>query len=320
MHNILAVSCVLLLWSIAVANTQPLTSISPLLPPLGSISNNGILKFEDIKSLSSPMKVALALLRADDYKAAQASFQKIQRSSPQEALAYRGEIEAAQRLNTLDKTVTRYRKLLSVAEQADTRGRDNSLHLAVLHWALGEAIMMRNGFYPKEIGDSPSLLGEEPKQQFLDALNLDADLLVAHLSIAAYFEHSSLGKGTLARLHYKEALRLRPDLYQLRYLYAYTWDRPGILGNKAELIARGARTFTEDDDRAPEKAIPGYLSLVRDHPTYAPPYYVLGDDYFMLNDKVKAKFYYEKYLEYGNRSGKGWKRIKKVVDDMNEHS
>lgn len=303
---------------------QPSTGIPSHLPPLGSISNNGMLKFEDIKPLSVPLKTALALLRADDYEAAQASFQTIQRSSPQEALAYRGEIEAAQRLNTLDKTVTRYRKLLLVAEQADTRGQhergqDESVRLAVLHWALGEAIMMRNGYYPKEIGDSPSLLGDEPKQQFLDALKLDPDLLVAHFSIAAYFEHSSLGKGTLARLHYKEALRLRPDLYQLRYLYAYTWDRPGILGNKAELLARGARTFTEDDDRTPEKAIPEYLALVRDHPQYAPPYYTLGDDYFLLNDKVKAKFYYEKYLEYGNRSGKGWKRIKKVVDDMNEH-
>ncbi len=313
------VLALLLFGATLAAHTLPSSGIPAPLPPLGSASNNGIVKFEDVKKLSPALNAALRLLRAHQYEAAQAAFQKVQQSRPQEALAYEGEIEAAQRLNTLDVTVTRYRKRLAAAEKNNERGTNGNVRLAVLHWALGQAIMIRNGYYPKFIADSPSILGDEPREQFQEALSLDPDLLVAHLSLAAYYEHDSVGKGSLARVQYKEALRLRPDLYQIRYLHALTWDRPGILMNKEHLIKQGI-PVTEDMDKMPQKAMPEYLALIRDHPNYAPPYYSLADDYDVPGgDKAKAKFYYEKYLELGNHTTDAWKRAKSNVDYMNEH-
>jgi len=320
-HTSFAVACLLLIGVAVAAQANPQVSPSTGIPapllPLGSASNNGVVKFEDVKKLSPSMSAALSLLRAHQYEAAQAAFQKVQQSRPQEALAYQGEIEASQRLDTLDATVTRYRKRLAAAEKNNEHGTNGNVRLAVLHWALGQAIMMQNGYYPKFIGDNPANLGSEPMEQFQEALRLDPDLLIAHLSLAAYYEHHSVEKGSLARLQYKEALHLRPDLYQIRYLHAYTWDRPGTVLNEAELNARGF-TVSEDQKRMPEKAIPEYLALVRDHPNYAPPYYCLGDDYW-FTDKAKAKFYYEKYIELGNREGQAWKRVKSIVDYMNEH-
>lgn len=322
MHTSFVVACLLLI-GVAVAaqakpQAMPSSRIPAPMPPLGSASNNGIVKFEDVKKLSPSMSASLRLLRAHQYEAAQTAFQKVQQSRPQEALAYQGEIEAAQRLNTLDATITRYRKRLAAAEQGKEHGTNGNVRLAVLHWALGQAIMMRNSYYPQFIGDNPADLGSEPSEQFQEALRLDPDLLVAHLSLAAYYEHHSVEKGSLARLQYKEALRLRPDLYQIRYLHAYTWDRPGIFLNEAELNARGF-TVSEDQKRMPGKAIHEYLSLVRDHPKYAPPYYSLGDDYDLVKDEARAKFYWQKYLELGNREGETWKRVKSIMDYMNEH-
>jgi len=321
MHTLLALACLLLVGAAAQAGPKVASSsgIPSPLPPLGSVSNNGIVRFEDVKKLSPSMSAALRLLRTHRYEAAQAAFQKVQQSRPQEALAYQGEIEAAQRLNTLDATVTRYRKRLAAAEQGKEHGTSVNVRLAVLHWALGQAILMRNGYYPKFIADSPSILGNEPKEQFQEALGLDPDLLVAHLSLAAYYEHDSIGKGSLARTQYKEALRLRPDLYQIRYLHALNWDRPGVLMNKADIIAQG-RPVTEDMDKMPQNAMPEYLALIRDHPDYAPPYYSLADDYDVPGgNKAKAKFYYEKYVELGSHETHAWKRAKGRVDYMNEH-
>ena len=322
MHVSFAAACLLLIGVavMAQANPQvsPSTGIPAPLPPLGSASNNGVLKFEDVKNLSPAMSAALELLRAHQYEAAQAAFRKVQQSRPQEALAYQGEIEASQRLDTLDATITRYRKRLVVAKKTNERGTTGNVRLAVLHWALGQAVMMRNGYYPKFIGDNPANLGSEPMEQFQEALRLDPDLLVAHLSLAAYYEHRSVEKGSMARLQYKEALRLRPDLFPIRYLHAYTWDRPGIFLNEAELNAHGFMV-SEDQKKMPEKAVAEYLALVRDHPNYAPPYYCLGDDYDILKDEARAKFYWQKYLELGNREGEPWKRVKSIVDYMNEH-
>ena len=319
MHTLLALACLLLVGAAAQAGPKvaPSSGIPAPMPPLGSASNNGILKFEDIKKLSRPMSAATKLLRNHQYEAAQAAFQKVQQSQPQEALAYKGEIEAAQRLNTLGETVARYRKMLASAEQTDKHGHRENVSLAVLHWALGEAIMMEKGYSPKFIGDNPVDLGEEPKAQFQKALHLAPDLLIAHLSLAAYYEYHSVEQGSLARIQYQEALRLRPDLFPIRYLHAYTWDRPGTILNEAYLNARGM-VVSEDKKKMPEKAIPEYLALVRDHPNYAPPYYSLGDDYW-FTDRAKSKFYYEKYVELGNREGEAWKRVKSIVDYMNEH-
>ena len=314
----IAVTCILLLGLAATVQALSSTGIPAPLPPLGGASNNGIVKFEDVKELSPSMSAALKLLREHHYEAAQAAFQQVQQSHPQEALAYKGEIEAAHRLETLPVTVARYRDLLAHAEKAHKGDETWSATLAVLHWALGEAIMMQRGFYPKFIGDNPADLGEEPKEQFLKALHLNPALLLAHFSLAAYYEHHSIEKGSLARLQYVEALRLRPDLFQIRYLHAYSWDRPGIILNEAEQNARGF-IVPEDMKKMPEKAIHEYLALIRDHPKYAPPYYCLGDDYDLLRDEVKAKYYWEKYLELGHREGEPWKRVKSIVDYMNEH-
>ena len=208
---------------------------------------------------------------------------------------------------------------MAAAEQSDRRGQGEDVRQAVLHWALGEAIMMEKGYYPKFIGDNPAILGREPLDQFKVALALDPDLLVAHFSLAAYYEHESIEKGSLARLQYEEALRLRPDLYQIRYLHALTWDRPGLFLNEADLNARGI-TVSEDQKKMPEKAIPEYLALIRDHPSYAPPYYCLADDYdWPLGNHAKAKYYYEKYLEIGKPGTHWWKRAKSIVDYMNAH-
>lgn len=326
MYTALALAFVLFFGAAAAAPANPVPMSHPFpssgipipLPPLGGASHDSIVKFEDVKKLSPPMSAALGLLRAHQYEAAQAAFQKVQQSRPQEALAYRGEIEASQRLNTLEATVVRYRKRLAAAEQGKERGTNRDVRLAVLHWALGEAVMMRNGYYTKFIAQRPSILGGEPREQFQEALQLDPDLLVAYLSLAAYYEHASQEKGSLARLEYQEALRLRPNLYQIRYLHALTWDRPGILVNEAQLIKQGFH-WPEDKKKMPEKAIPEYLGLIRDHPKYAPPYYCLADDYWFI-DKTKSKFYYEKYLELGNPEGRAWKRAKSIVDALNAQS
>ena len=325
MYTSLALVFVLLFGVALTAPANPVPMSHPIpssgipipFPPLGGVSHDSIVQFEDVKKLSPSMSAALGLLRAHHYEAAQAAFQKVQQSRPQEAFAYRGEVEASQRLNTLNATVARYRRHLAAAERDKKSGTNSSVRLAVLHWALGEVVMMRNGYYLKFVGDAPSILGNESREQFLEALDIDPNLLVAHLSLAAYYEHDSIGKGSLARLQYKEALRLRPDLYQIRYLHALTWDRPGVLVNKAQLVKQGA-PLTEDMDKMPEKAIPEYLALIQDHPKYAPPYYILGDDYW-FTDKAKSKFYFEKYLELGSREGHAWKRAKSIVDYMNEH-
>jgi tetratricopeptide (TPR) repeat protein len=317
MHTLIVAVCALLLGTVVAAQSLPSTGIPAPILPLGSASNNGILRFEDVEKLSPPMSEAVQLLRTHEYKAAEAAFQKVYQAKPEEGLAYKGEIEAGLRLNTLGSTVMQYRKNLELERQANKPGHNEKRQLAVLYWALGEAVMMEKGYYPKFIGDNPTELGEEPRKQFLEALQLDPELLVAHLSLAAYYEHQSVEKGSLARLQYRESFRLRPDLFQIRYLHAYTWDRPGIILNEAVLNARGF-TVSEDRKRMPEKAIAEYLALVRDHPNYAPPYYCLGDDYYLQRDEAKAIFYWKKYLEVGNKEGEAWKRVKSTVDAMNE--
>ena len=310
--------CFLLIGIASTVQALPSSGIPAPQPPLGTVSNNGIVAFEDVKKLSPEVIDAVKLLRAHEYKAAELAFQRLQQMHPQEELAYKGEIEASQCLNSLAETVSRYRQLISYAEHQKPHGlHHKDGYLAVLHYAIGEALMMQSGYYPKFIAENINSLNEESKNQLLAALHLNPQLLVAHFSLAAYYEHHSVEKGSLARLQYAEALRLRPDLFQIRYLHAYTWDRPGIILNEAEQNAQGF-IVSEDKKKMPEKAIPEYLALIRDHPKYAPPYYCLADDYW-FTDKAKSKYYYEKYLELGDRESNAWKRAKSIVDYMNEH-
>ena len=195
----------------------------------GYVSLEHIVKFENVKRLSPALAHATTLLRTGRYQEAQAAYQAIQRTLPTETLAYRGENEASRFLNTLDDTISRDRQRLSAAE---AHARPNtSAYLAALNYALGDALIMKK--YPTEIGANPRELGLEPRQWLLEAIRLNPGLLEAHLALAAYYEHRSQTHGTAARHEYDVALRLRPDLYQISYLHAASWDRPGYLGNEA---------------------------------------------------------------------------------------
>lgn len=295
----------------------PSTGIPAPRPSLGGVSVNNFVQFENVKELTPALKEAVNLLRAEQFKAAEAAFQRIQRLQPWEELAYEGEIEASDRLGTLHTTVARYRGLLSHTEASHKR--NNNGFLAVLHWALGQAIMMHNGYYPKFIGDNPNPLGPEPEQQFQTALKLDPKLLVAYLSLGAYYEHHSVEKGSLARQQYKQALHIRPDLYQIRYVHAFSWDRPGIISPEEE-ARESASGFppSEDSKRMPQKAMMEYRKLIQDHPNYAPPYYCMADDLWLMGDKTQAKEYYTRFLQLGRPNTDSWKRAKEIVDAMNK--
>lgn len=305
-------ACATLTAQTLAAQSLPSTGVPAPRPALGGVSNNGIVKFEDVKPLTPEMAEAVRLLRAENFQQALTQFRQIRDSHPQEALAYEGEIESSDRLGKLDGTVARYRNLLSDAKAAQPHSAEL---LAVLHWALGQAVMIRNGYYPRFIGDNPSNLGAEPREQFLEALRRDPHLLVARLSLASYYEHHSQEKGTLARADYEKALRLRPDLFKIRYLHALTWTRPGYPGpeQEARMLAMG-HPISEDHKLMPEKAVAECLALIRDYPTYPPPYYTAGDYYLWpLGDKANAKKYLSKYIEIGNPETDAWKRAKEVI-------
>ena len=287
------------------------------LPPLGTVGPISVFRYEDIHKLSLPLADAVKLLRDKNYKEAELGFQKIQQTRPKEALAFQGEIEASQRLNTLNFTLARYKKLIAAMEEKPNGGTDQTLHLAILHWALGVATMLGNGYYPKLMIGPASNIGEQPLQQFQEALQLDPDLLVAHLSLAAYYDHESQQQGPLARQEYEEALRLRPDLYQIRYLHAMSWDLPPVILNQSQLVAQGM-VIPEGKIRREDKAREEYLSLIHDHPNYAPPYYCLGDIY-SSTDRATAYKYWRKYLELGTPGTDAWIRINQIIEYADAH-
>lgn len=285
--------------------TPPASAVSKF-PKAGYVSLEYIVKFENVKRLSPALTRATALLRTGRYREAQAAYQVIQQMSPTETLAYRGENEASRFLNTLDNTISRDKQRVSMAE---THARPNtSAYLAALNYALGDAMSMKN--YPTSIGEAPRDLGPEPRQHLLEAIRLNPRLLEAHLALAAYYEHRSQMHGTAARHEYDVALRLRPDLYQIRYLHAASWDRPGYLGNEAQLRARGFQ-ISDDEKSFPERAVAECLRLVSDQPNYPPPYYSLGSDYalpmYSLHDDVKARHYLSIYARIGDPTSPWWR-------------
>jgi tetratricopeptide (TPR) repeat protein len=294
--------------SVSEPSSTPVTpsAITRNYPKAGYVSLEYIVWFENVKRLSPEMKRATALLRTGRYQEAQTAFQNIQRASPKEALAYRGENEASRFLNTLDSTILRDQQRLSVAE-AHT-GPNAIAYLSALHYGLGDAMSMKN--YPTPLGERPRNLGAEPKQHFLEAIRLKPNLLEAHLALAAYYEHRLQMHGTAARHEYDVAYWLRPDLYQIRYLHAASWDRPGFLGNEAQLRAHGFR-ISDDEKSFPERAVAECLALIHDHPNYPPPYYTLGSDYalpmYALHNDVKAKQYLSIYAKIGDPTSPWWR-------------
>ena len=279
---------------------QPVVN-SGRFPKAGYVSLDYIVTFEDVERLSPAMARATMLLRTGQFQQAAAAFRAVQQVSPSEALAYRGENETARFLNTLDLIIARDQQLVSAAD-AHPRSVSNA-YRAALHYGLGDALMMKN--YPTPIGEAPHNLGPEPKRQLIEVIRLRPNLLEAHLALAAYYEHGSQRQGTAARREYDVCLQLRPDLYQVRYLHAASWDRPGYVLNRAQLQAQGIQ-LSVDEQMMPERAIAECLHLVQDYPNYAPPYYRLGSDYaFPLRDFAKAKQYLSVYAKIGDPT-LGW--------------
>lgn len=293
------------------ANDPPHSGIAPAPRKLGTVSVDGVISIEDVKPLVPELKHGLQLLRSQRFHEAQAAFRETQRKTPQEALAYRGDTEASSYLGSLDATISRYRKALSDV-RAGSAPQNRTL-LGVLSYALGDALLRRR-YNARYIGDNPQDLGLAPEQHLLEAVRLAPDLLVAHLALAAYYEHPSQSRGTLARKQYDMALRLRPDLYQIRYLHAATWDRPGIVLNEAALTAQGFSP-TEDQKKHPEKAIAECLALIEEYPNYSLPYYRVGNDYLWpIGNKAKARQYLSAYLKLGDPESAEWKRANRLVN------
>lgn len=265
----------------------------------GYVSLEQIVTFENVKTLSPPLNHAVVLLRSGNFEGALTAFQAIQRRTPAEALAYRGEDEAARFSGTLDAAISRHRQQLAAALGSSK----SKAVLASLHYALGDALSMKN--YPTPIGANPRDLGPEPSQQLQEAIRLNPRFLEARLALAAYYEHRSQMQGTAARREYETCLHLRPDLYQIRFLHAASWDRPGFLGNEAQLRAAGS-PVSNDEKSFPQRAIAECLALVHDHPNYAPPYYQLGNDYanpiYPTRNDVKARHYLAVYAKIGDPS------------------
>lgn len=302
---LLAVTTAYAMTGLSSPNTHSVTT-TPATAPSGSsqagyVSLERIVTFENVKILSPPLKYAVEMLRSGNFGGALAAFQAIQRHTPAEALAYRGEDEAARSLGTLDAAISHHRQQLAAAE-AQSGSKSGGI-LASLHYALGDALSMKN--YPTPIGANPRDLGPEPKLQLQEAIRLNPRFLEARLALAAYYEHRSQMQGTAARREYDICLRLRPDLYQIRFLHAASWDRPGFLGNEAQLRAGGI-LVSDDKKSFPQRAIAECLALVHDHPNYAPPYYQLGSDYanpiYPTRNDVKARHYLAVYAKIGDPS------------------
>ncbi len=321
-----AVSLILTVYRATAVSTQkqpdtltPSSATALNFPKAGYVSLEYIVKFENVKRLSPALTRATVLLRTGRYQEAQAAYEAIQQSLPTETLAYRGENEASRFLNTLDATISRDQQRLSAAE---AHAKPNSgAYLAALHYALGDAMMMKN--YPTELGTNPRDLGPEPRQHLLATIRLNPGLLEAHLALAAYYEHRSQMHGTAARHEYDTASRLRPDLYQIRYLHAASWDRPGFLGNEAQLRAHGFQV-SDDEKSFPERAVAECLALIHDHPNYPPPYYSLGSDYalpmYPLHDDVRARHYLSIYAKIGDPTSPWWRYATAEVQTINRSS
>ncbi len=283
---------------------QPVVN-SESFPKAGYVSLDYIVTFEDVEQLPPAMARATALLRSGHFQQAAVAFRAIQHVSPSEALSYRGENEASRSLSTLDMTITRDQQLVSAADAH--AGSVSNAYRAALHYGLGDALTMKN--YATPIGETPYDLGPEPKQQLIEAIRLRPNLLEAHLALAAYYEHGSQRQGTAARREYDVCLRLRPDLYQVRYLHAASWDRPGFLLNEAQLAGRGF-SITDDEKSMPQRAVSECLSLIQDHPDYPPPYYKLGSDYadprYPIHNDIQAKQYLSVYAKIGDPTLEWW--------------
>lgn len=301
----LAVTTAYAMTGLSSPNAHSVTTTPAITPSgfsqAGYVSLERIVTFENVKTLSPPLKYAVGMLRSGKFEVALAAFQTIQHHTPSEALAYRGENEAARSLNALDAAISRHRQQLSKEESQG--GSKSGNVLASLHYALGDALSMKN--YPTAIGANPRDLGLEPKQQLQEAIRLNPRFLEARLALAAYYEHRSQMQGTAARREYETCLRLRPDLYQIRFLHAASWDRPGFLGNEAQLRVSGI-SVSDDEKSFPQRAIAECVALVHDHPDYAPPYYQLGSDYanpiYPTRNDVKARHYLAVYAKIGDPS------------------
>lgn len=288
-------------------------------PKAGYVSLDYIVTFEDVKQLPPALARATVLLRTGHFQEAEVAFRAIQNVSPSEALVYRGENEASRSLNTLDLTIARDQQLVSAADAR--AGSVSSAYRAALHYGLGDALNMKN--YATPIGETPRDLGPEPKRQLLEAIHLRPNLLEAHLALAAYYEHGSQRQGTAARREYDVCLRLRPDLYQVRYLHAASWDRPGFLLNEAQLVGRGF-SIPDDEKSIPQKAVAECLSLVQDHPNYSPPYYKLGSDYadprYPIHNDAQARHYLFVYAEIGDPTLEWWQYATAEVQTIDRKS
>lgn len=285
-------------------------------PKAGYVSLDYIVTFENVKQLPLAVARATALLRTGQFQQAEVAFRAIQQVSPSEALAYRGENEASRFLDTLDMTIERDQQLVSVADAH--AGSVSDTYRAALHYGLGDALTMKN--YATPIGETPRDLGPEPKRQLLEAIRLRPNLLEAHLALAAYYEHGSQRHGTAARREYDICLRLRPDLYQVRYLHAASWDRPGYILNRAQLQAQGVQ-LSVDEQMMPGKAISECLALVHDYPKYSPPYYRLGSDYaFPMRDLANARRYLSVYAKIGDPTLEWWQYATAEVRTIDRES
>ena len=195
----------------------------------GTVSVDGVIRFEDIEHLDPSMANAVSLLRAGHYQEAVLAFRAIQQKTPLQPLAFRGENEAAFRSHSLNESISRYRNLLSRLRVTLSNGKS----LAILHYALGDALLTSK-YNSHFIGENPNDLGPESEVQLLEAVHLTPGVavgmkstqLLAYLALGAYYDHPSQQKGSQARFIYEQAFRIRPDLYQIRYLHAATWDRP----------------------------------------------------------------------------------------------
>lgn len=260
--------------------------VIPLRP--GFVSLEGAITYENYEKLTPTMKEAVGLLRAGQAKQALSVFLQAQRERPSDPLAYRGENESAYKLGTLDNTARRYRHLIAHVKSSGP--------LAAIHYALGDALMLKN-YNPRYIGDNPRSLGPEPVEQFNEALRLNPKLVVVYLALATYYEHPSQEQGTKARDDYDKALELRPDLFQIRYLHAASWDRPGYVPpSEEERLRDTGYIVPADHKKMPESAISEYLSLIKNKPLYPPPYKRLGEDYaWPIGNNLLAQKYETMY-------------------------
>lgn len=275
----------------------------------GYVSENGVVTFEDVATLTPGMRHAVAALRSGDYSTAIVEFRVLQRSEPSNPLAFRGETQAALRLDSAREDFRSFDELNRASRTpgpsiADTVKRfagllhraTRNLDRAALEYALGDALMAARG-ERAWVAAPRHDLGPEPEEHLKAALRLSPRMLVAHLSLAAYYDYQAGphgSRGSLARKEYVAAIALRPDLAcELRFLHALTWSRPGDVSQRevARLRAQGLE-LPDDQKMLPEKTIAECQALIRDFPEYGPAYQKIADLYqWPLGNKAMAEKY-----------------------------